>query len=50
MTLLSERVGDAVSVDGVFKDIQSLGNSGYLSEVNPIFTTVPEGVKIDFAV
>ena len=50
MTLLSERVGDAVSVDGVFKDIQSLGNSGYLSEVNPIFTAVPEGVKIDFAV
>ena len=50
MTLLSEKVGDAVSVDGVFKDVQNLGNSGYFSEVNPVFTSVPEGVKIDFAV
>ena len=50
MSVLSEKVGDAVSVDGVFKDVQNLGNSGYFTEVNPIFTTVPEGVKIDFAV
>ena len=50
MTLLSEKVGDAVSVDGVFKDVQNMGNSGYFSEVNPVFTSVPEGVKIDFAV
>ena len=50
MSVLSEKVGDAVSVDGVFKDVQNLGNSGYFTEVNPIFTSVPEGVKIDFAV
>lgn len=50
MSVLSEKVGDAVSVDGVFKDIQNIGNSGYFTEVNPIFTSVPEGVKIDFAV
>lgn len=50
MSVLSEKVGDAVSVDGVFKDVQNIGNSGYFTEVNPIFTSVPEGVKIDFAV
>lgn len=50
MSVLSEKVGDAISVDGVFKDVQNIGNSGYFTEVNPIFTSVPEGVKIDFAV
>ncbi|WP_295996162.1 BamA/TamA family outer membrane protein [uncultured Veillonella sp.] len=50
MSVLSEKVGDAVSVDGVFKDVQNIGNSGYFTEINPIFTSVPEGVKIDFAV
>ena len=48
--ILTERVGDAVSVDGVFRDVTNLGNTGYFSEVNPVFTTVPEGVKLDFAV
>lgn len=48
MTLLSEKVGDAVSVDGVFKDVQNLGNSGYFSEVNPIFTPSGIDVKIGF--
>ena len=33
-----------------FKDVTNLGNTGYFSEVNPVFTTVPEGVKLDFAV
>lgn len=50
LPILTERVGDAVSVDGVFKDVTNLGNTGYFSEVNPVFTTVPEGVKLDFAV
>ena len=50
LPILSEKIGDAVSVDGVFKDITNLGNTGYFSEVNPVFTTVPEGVKLDFAV
>ncbi|WP_420908278.1 BamA/OMP85 family outer membrane protein [Veillonella agrestimuris] len=50
MPILQEKVGDAVSVEGVYRDIQNLGNTGYFSEVNPIFTTVPEGVKLDFAV
>ena len=50
MPILTERVGDAVSVDGVFRDVTNLGNTGYFSEVNPVFTTVPEGVKLDFAV
>lgn len=50
MPILQEQVGDAVSVEGVYRDIQNLGNTGYFSEVNPIFTTVPEGVKLDFAV
>ena len=50
LPILTEKVGDAVSVDGVFKDVTNLGNTGYFSEVNPVFTTVPEGVKLDFAV
>ena len=50
LPILSERIGDTVSVDGVFKDVTNLGNTGYFSEVNPVFTTVPEGVKLDFAV
>ena len=50
LPILTERVGDAVSVDGVFRDVTNLGNTGYFSEVNPVFTTVPEGVKLDFAV
>lgn len=50
MPILTEKVGDVVAVDNILKDIQNLGNTGYFSEVNPIFTTVPEGVKLDFAV
>ena len=50
LPILTEKVGDAVSVDGVFKDVTNLGNTGYFSEVNPVFTSVPEGVKLDFAV
>ncbi|MDY5409773.1 BamA/TamA family outer membrane protein [Veillonella caviae] len=50
MPILTEKVGDVVAVDNVLKDVQNLGNTGYFSEVNPIFTTVPEGVKLDFAV
>lgn len=50
LPILTEKVGDAVSVDGVFKDVTNLGNAGYFSEVNPVFTSVPEGVKLDFAV
>ena len=47
LPILTEKVGDAVSVDGVFKDVTNLGNTGYFSEVNPVFTSVPEGVKLD---
>ena len=50
LPILTEKIGDAVSVDGVFKDVTNLGNTGYFSAVNPVFTTVPEGVKLDFAV
>lgn len=50
MPILTEKVGDVVAADNVLKDVQNLGNTGYFSEVNPIFTTVPEGVKLDFAV
>ena len=50
LPILSEKIGDAVSVDGVCKDVTNLGNTGYFSEVNPVFTSVPEGVKLDFAV
>ena len=33
LPILTERVGDAVSVDGVFRDVTNLGNTGYFSEL-----------------
>lgn len=50
LNLLSEKTGDKVSVAGVMGDIKALGNTGVFSEVNPVFTVVPEGVKIAFQV
>lgn len=47
---LPEKIGDALSINGVKSDIVTLGSSGVLSEIHPVFTNVPEGVKINYNV
>lgn len=47
---LHQKIGDALSIDGVKNDIVSIGNRGIFSEVNPIITVIPEGVKITYKV
>lgn len=47
---LPEKIGDALSINGVKSDIVTLGASGVLSEIHPVFTNVPEGVKINYNV
>lgn len=48
LALLTEKVGHKISYEGVVKDIQNLGNTGVFSEVNPVFTNVPEGTKVSY--
>ena len=50
LALLQGKIGDAVSVEGISKDIANLGGSGVLSEITPVFTVVPEGVKVSYHV
>lgn len=47
---LPQKIGDALSINGVKSDIVTLGASGVLSEIHPVFTNVPEGVKINYNV
>lgn len=47
---LHQKIGDALSIDGVKNDIVSIGNRGIFSEINPIITVIPEGVKITYKV
>lgn len=47
---LPEKIGDALTINGVKSDIVTLGSSGVLSEIHPVFTNVPEGVKINYNV
>ncbi len=46
--LIKNRIGDQISAEGVKADIVALGNTGVFSEVNPILTVVPEGVKLTY--
>lgn len=50
LALIKEKVGDSLSEDGILADIKALGNTGVFSEVNPVITTVPEGVKVAYQV
>lgn len=47
---LPEKIGDKLSINGVKSDIVTLGSSGVISEIHPVFTNVPEGVKINYNV
>ena len=50
LSLLQGKIGDAVTVEGISKEIANLGGSGVLSEITPVFTEVPEGVKVAYHV
>lgn len=48
LALLDDKIGDKLTIDGIKNDIIALGNTGVFSEVNPVITEVPEGVKVDY--
>lgn len=50
LSLLHGKIGDTVTVEGISKEIANLGGSGVLSEITPVFTEVPEGVKVAYHV
>lgn len=50
LALLKSHIGDTLTADAIKADISALGSSGYLSEINPVITVVPEGVKVAYKV
>lgn len=50
MALLKSHIGDTLKPAAIKADISALGSSGYLSEINPVITVVPEGVKVAYKV
>lgn len=50
MALLKSHIGDSLTPAAIKADISALGSSGYLSEINPVITVVPEGVKVAYKV
>lgn len=48
--VLVTKIGDTLTADGVKADIAAIGGTGVFSEVNPVFTKVPEGVKVAYKV
>ncbi len=46
--LLTTKVGDRVSEEGITADISALAHLGVFSEITPAFTVVPEGVKVEY--
>ena len=50
MALLKSHIGDTLTPAAIKADISALGSSGYLSEINPVITVVPEGVKVAYKV
>lgn len=50
LSLLHGKIGDTVTVEDISKEIANLGGSGVLSEITPVFTEVPEGVKVAYHV
>lgn len=50
LALLKSHIGDTLTPEAIKADISALGSSGYLSEINPVITVVPEGVKVAYKV
>lgn len=47
---LTTKVGDKVTTEGIAADIDALGNTGVFARVTPVFTAVPEGVRLTYEV
>lgn len=47
---LAMRVGDAINMDYIRHDLNVIGATGLFSTVKPVFTTVPEGVALNYTV
>lgn len=47
---LTMRVGDAINMDYIRHDLNVIGATGLFSTVKPVFTTVPEGVALNYTV
>lgn len=47
---LAMRVGDAINIDYIRHDLNVIGATGLFSTVKPAFTTVPEGVALNYTV
>ena len=47
---LAMRVGDAINMDYIRHDLNVIGATGLFSTVKPAFTTVPEGVALNYTV
>ncbi|SUP42499.1 BamA/OMP85 family outer membrane protein [Veillonella criceti] len=50
VALLKSHIGDTLTIEAIKADIAALGATGYLSEINPVITVVPEGVKVAYKV
>ena len=47
---LAMRVGDAINMDYIRHDLNVIGATGLFSTVKPAFTTVPEGIALNYTV
>lgn len=48
MPLVTEKVGDKVTLETVRNDVAALGGTGVFSQISPVFKNVPEGVEMTF--
>lgn len=46
--LVQSKPGNTVAVETVRNDVASLGSTGVFSQIAPAFSTVPEGVQLDY--
>lgn len=48
MPLITTKAGDALTLEGVKKDVSALGGTGVFSQIVPSLTEVPEGVRLSY--
>lgn len=46
--LVQSKPGNTVAVETIRNDVASLGSTGVFSQIAPAFSTVPEGVQLDY--
>ena len=48
LPLVTEKIGDSISMESIHKDIAALGGTGVFSQISPMFKAVPEGMDLTF--